>query len=213
MPEWFQCEGVENVLDRLQAAGATALATSPYLLEVAPAGKARANLCRTATPVVCGRLTGFCGGCARDVGPHGACPTFDGGVSAGSLIPPLAIGIPGRCYRWTRVCNCAWASASRVPAHRRTGMFMNPWARRNSSTPPSTARTCRKRSTTGRNGRALNRSAQRRHVLPYAAAGLGQLLVVDHQAHAQKPFGRRSEGLGVEQRHAGLAKQSPGYIG
>lgn len=39
MPEWFQCEGVDNVLDRLQAAGATALATSPYLLEMAPAGE------------------------------------------------------------------------------------------------------------------------------------------------------------------------------
>lgn len=39
MPEWFQCEGVEPVLDRLQAMGATALVTSPYLLEIAPAGQ------------------------------------------------------------------------------------------------------------------------------------------------------------------------------
>ena len=38
MPEWFQCEGVDAVLDKLQAAGATALVTSPYLLEIAPAG-------------------------------------------------------------------------------------------------------------------------------------------------------------------------------
>ena len=30
MPEWFQCEGIEPVLDRLQAAGAEALVTSPY---------------------------------------------------------------------------------------------------------------------------------------------------------------------------------------
>lgn len=39
MPEWFQAEGIEPVLDRLQAAGATALATSPYLLEVSPDGQ------------------------------------------------------------------------------------------------------------------------------------------------------------------------------
>jgi len=39
MPEWFQCEGVDSVLDRLQAAGANALVTSPYLLEIAPAGE------------------------------------------------------------------------------------------------------------------------------------------------------------------------------
>lgn len=38
MPEWFQCEGVETVLDNLQAAGASALVTSPYLLEIAPMG-------------------------------------------------------------------------------------------------------------------------------------------------------------------------------
>lgn len=39
MPEWFQCEGIEPVLDRLQALGANALVTSPYLLELAPAGE------------------------------------------------------------------------------------------------------------------------------------------------------------------------------
>ena len=39
MPEWFQAEGIEPVLDRLQALGATALATSPYLLEIAPDGQ------------------------------------------------------------------------------------------------------------------------------------------------------------------------------
>lgn len=39
MPEWFQCEGVDTVLDRLQAVGATALVTSPYLLEIAPTGE------------------------------------------------------------------------------------------------------------------------------------------------------------------------------
>ena len=33
MPEWFQCEGIEPVLDRIQALGATAIVTSPYLLE------------------------------------------------------------------------------------------------------------------------------------------------------------------------------------
>lgn len=38
MPEWFQCEGVEPVLDRVQSLGATAIATSPYVLEVAPDG-------------------------------------------------------------------------------------------------------------------------------------------------------------------------------
>jgi len=38
MPEWFQCEGIDAVLDNLQAAGASALATSPYLLEIAPVG-------------------------------------------------------------------------------------------------------------------------------------------------------------------------------
>jgi len=38
MPEWFQCEGVEPVLDRLAALGATAIATSPYVLEPAPDG-------------------------------------------------------------------------------------------------------------------------------------------------------------------------------
>lgn len=38
MPEWFQCEGIGAVLDKLQAAGASALVTSPYLLEIAPPG-------------------------------------------------------------------------------------------------------------------------------------------------------------------------------
>jgi len=33
MPEWFAHEGVEFVLDRVQALGATAIATSPYVLE------------------------------------------------------------------------------------------------------------------------------------------------------------------------------------
>lgn len=39
MPEWFQHEGVNAVLDRIQSAGATAIATSPYVLEVAPDGE------------------------------------------------------------------------------------------------------------------------------------------------------------------------------
>lgn len=39
MPEWFQCEGIDAVLDRIQRAGATAIATSPYVLEVAPDGE------------------------------------------------------------------------------------------------------------------------------------------------------------------------------
>jgi hypothetical protein len=39
MPEWFQCEGIASVLDRVQAMGATAIATSPYVLEVAPDGE------------------------------------------------------------------------------------------------------------------------------------------------------------------------------
>ena len=39
MPEWFQCEGIAPVLDRVQAMGATAIATSPYVLEVAPDGE------------------------------------------------------------------------------------------------------------------------------------------------------------------------------
>lgn len=38
MPEWFQCEGIESVLDNLEAAGASALVTSPYLLAVTPSG-------------------------------------------------------------------------------------------------------------------------------------------------------------------------------
>ena len=32
MPEWIQCEGIERVLDNLQIAGATAVATSPYVM-------------------------------------------------------------------------------------------------------------------------------------------------------------------------------------
>jgi hypothetical protein len=39
MPEWFQHEGVEAVLDRIAALGATAIATSPYVLEPAPDGE------------------------------------------------------------------------------------------------------------------------------------------------------------------------------
>ena len=39
MPEWFQCEGIGPVLDRVQAMGATAIATSPYVLEAAPDGE------------------------------------------------------------------------------------------------------------------------------------------------------------------------------
>ncbi|MEO8484895.1 MAG: hypothetical protein ABI585_01015 [Betaproteobacteria bacterium] len=39
MPEWFQSEGVEAVLDRIAALGATAIATSPYVLEPAPDGE------------------------------------------------------------------------------------------------------------------------------------------------------------------------------
>lgn len=39
MPEWFQCEGIGPVLDRVRALGATAIATSPYVLEVAPDGE------------------------------------------------------------------------------------------------------------------------------------------------------------------------------
>ena len=39
MPEWFQHEGVAAVLDRVAALGATAIATSPYVLEPAPAGE------------------------------------------------------------------------------------------------------------------------------------------------------------------------------
>src|SRR4051812_15710308 len=37
MPEWFQHEGVEPVLDRLQAMGVGAIATSPYVM--APCGE------------------------------------------------------------------------------------------------------------------------------------------------------------------------------
>ena len=39
MPEWFACEGVDVVLDRVQSIGATAIATSPYVLEAAPDGE------------------------------------------------------------------------------------------------------------------------------------------------------------------------------
>ena len=39
MPEWFQHEGIEPVLDRIAALGATAIATSPYVLEPAPDGE------------------------------------------------------------------------------------------------------------------------------------------------------------------------------
>ena len=39
MPEWFQCEGIAPVLDRVQSMGATAIATSPYVLEVAADGE------------------------------------------------------------------------------------------------------------------------------------------------------------------------------
>jgi hypothetical protein len=39
MPEWFQCEGVDAVLDRVATLGATAIATSPYVLEAAPDGE------------------------------------------------------------------------------------------------------------------------------------------------------------------------------
>ncbi len=42
MPEWFQHEGVEAVLDRVQSIGAEAIATSPYVLErVGPGEGAR----------------------------------------------------------------------------------------------------------------------------------------------------------------------------
>ncbi|HVF65109.1 MAG TPA: beta-galactosidase [Casimicrobiaceae bacterium] len=39
MPEWFACEGVDAVLDRVQSIGATAIATSPYVLEPVAEGK------------------------------------------------------------------------------------------------------------------------------------------------------------------------------
>ena len=39
MPEWIQVEGIEPVLDRLQRAGATAIATSPYVMAPAPDGQ------------------------------------------------------------------------------------------------------------------------------------------------------------------------------
>jgi hypothetical protein len=39
MPEWFQHEGVEPVLDRLQHIGATAIATSPYVMRECAEGE------------------------------------------------------------------------------------------------------------------------------------------------------------------------------
>ena len=39
MPEWFACEGIDAVLDRVAAVGATAIATSPYVLEPARDGE------------------------------------------------------------------------------------------------------------------------------------------------------------------------------
>ena len=39
MPEWFQYEGIDAVLDNLQNLGATALATSPYVMAVSVEGK------------------------------------------------------------------------------------------------------------------------------------------------------------------------------
>lgn len=39
MPEWFACEGIAAVLDRVQSIGASAIATSPYVLEAAPDGE------------------------------------------------------------------------------------------------------------------------------------------------------------------------------
>jgi hypothetical protein len=39
MPEWFQHEGIEPVLDRLQGIGATAIATSPYVMRECAAGE------------------------------------------------------------------------------------------------------------------------------------------------------------------------------
>ena len=38
LPEWLQVEGVEAVLDRLQAAGVTAVSTSPYVMSPDEAG-------------------------------------------------------------------------------------------------------------------------------------------------------------------------------
>ncbi|HQU49316.1 MAG TPA: hypothetical protein PLM09_09355 [Casimicrobiaceae bacterium] len=39
MPEWFQCEGIGPVLDRIEALGARAIATSPYVLEPSSDGE------------------------------------------------------------------------------------------------------------------------------------------------------------------------------
>ena len=41
MPEWFQCEGIGPVLDRIEALGARAIATSPYVLEPSSDGAPR----------------------------------------------------------------------------------------------------------------------------------------------------------------------------
>lgn len=38
MPEWFAYEGIDFVLDRIEGLGATAIATSPYVLERCPDG-------------------------------------------------------------------------------------------------------------------------------------------------------------------------------
>ena len=38
LPEWAQCEGIEPLLDRLQGAGVTDIATSPYVMEPAEDG-------------------------------------------------------------------------------------------------------------------------------------------------------------------------------
>jgi hypothetical protein len=53
MPEYFQTEGIDKVLDNLAALGATAVATSPYVME--PAAKrdktrTRALRCITRPP-------------------------------------------------------------------------------------------------------------------------------------------------------------------
>ena len=39
MPEWFQHEGIEPVLDRLQGSGAARIATSPVCLELVREGE------------------------------------------------------------------------------------------------------------------------------------------------------------------------------
>ena len=53
MPEWFAHEGIDFVLDRVQALGATAIATSPYVLErCADGAGARELFVRTAPAFV-----------------------------------------------------------------------------------------------------------------------------------------------------------------